>query len=552
MIVEELIAKLGFKFDDTNLKKFDSGMQNAKKLLSGLAVVAGGYAVAMLKSTEAMAEQNDILGKQAETLGITTAELQSFQYAAELGGASSSDMSSSLENLGRVASQASRGIGAGVETFGLLGISVNDANGNVKSSTSLMSELSDKISKLSSQSEKLEFLQNLGVSNKLLLTLNQGAKELNKQREEAKKLGFLLSPEDTKNAADFNDALLKVHKVMKGLTSQIATKSMPIITKLMTQFKVWFINNKKIIQQNITKFLENMNKVLGGVWAVIKRVSSAINSIARAFGGWEKTIKVVGSALLVLNAKALILPITLIAIGVAVGLLLEDLISYYNGSDSAIGDLAKKHEFLKKALEALRQILKQVADGWTLIFTKGGDALDGLGIYIKSIGKHIFDFMIAPLNAVLKLINKVTGSDLEIKNPLDGGYDAVGEDAKDIKDSVKNYLLNPTDVKETQDNRNFLNPSTGGEDSFFNALKNFLNPSTGGFTTPQMVPVQTRAFTTNNSTTTAPMNFHANITVNGGNGDGKTIGADISSQLDTWFKSTNKKAQNNLRGAIAR
>lgn len=518
MIVEELVAKLGFKFDDTNLKKFDSGMQNAKKLLGGLAIAAGGYAVAMLKSTEAIAEQNDILGKQAETLGITTAELQSFQYAAELGGASSSDMSSSLENLGRVASQASRGIGAGVETFGLLGISVNDANGNVKSSTQLMSELSGKISKLSSQSEKLEFLQNLGVSNKLLLTLNQGVEELNKQRAEAKKLGFLLSPEDVKNAANFNDALLKVHKVINGLTSHIATKSMPIITKLMTQFKIWFINNKKIIQQNITKFLENMNKVLGGVWTVVKRVSSAINSIAQAFGGWEKTITAVGAALLILNAKALILPITLIAIGVAVGLLLEDLIAYYNGADSAIGDLAKKHEFLKIALEALRQILEQVADGWTLILTKGSDALDGLKIYIKSIGKHIFDFMVAPLNSVLKLIDKVSGSDLEIKNPLDGGYDAVGKDTS----------------------------------SFLDSVKSFFNPSTGGFTTPQMTPLQTRAFTTNNSTTTAPMSFNANITVNGAGGDGKATGKDISAQLDTWFKSTNKKAQSNLRGAVVR
>ena len=518
MIVEELVAKLGFKFDDTNLKKFDNGMQNAKKLLSGLAVAASGYAVAMLKSTEAIAEQNDILGKQAETLGIATSELQSYQYAAELGGASSSDMSSSLENLGRVASQASRGIGAGVETFGLLGISVNDVNGNVKSSTVLMGELSDKISKLSSQSEKLEFLQNLGVSNNLLLTLNQGVGALNKQRAEAKKLGFLLSKEDVKNAANFNDALLKVHKVIKGLTSEIATKSMPIITKLMTQFKVWFTNNKKIIQQNITKFLENMNKVLSGVWTVVKRVSSAINSIAQAFGGWEKTISAVGASLLVLNAKALILPITLIAIGTAVGLLLEDLIAYYNGADSAIGDLAKKHEFLKIALEALRQILKQVADGWDLIFKHGEDALDGLKIYLKSIGKHIFDFMVAPLNSVLKLIDKISGSDLEIKNPLDNGYDAVGKDTSNFLDSIKN----------------------------------FFNLSTGGFTTPQMTPLQTSAFTTNNSTVSTPMNFNANITVNGAGGAGKTIGKDISAQLDTWFRSTNKKAQSNLRGAVVR
>ena len=128
MVVEELVALLGFEFDDKDLKKFDEGMNGAKKLLIGVGTVAVASAGAIFAFTKSIAETNDALGKQAQLLGMSTAELQAWQFAAELGGSSAQAMSSSLENIGKKASEAARGTGAGVEVFGMLGISVTDAN----------------------------------------------------------------------------------------------------------------------------------------------------------------------------------------------------------------------------------------------------------------------------------------------------------------------------------------------------------------------------------------------------------------------------------------
>jgi len=521
MIVEELLAKLGFEFDDKDLQKFEKGIGNATKILAGAAAVATAYAGAMFKLTENVAENNDKIGKQAQMLGISAEELQSLTYAAEIGGASAGEMASSLENLSKTASQAARGIGGGVETFAMLGISVTDANGRIKDSSTLMMELSDRISRMKDTSQKIEFLNNLGVSSNLLLTLNQGMAELNRQKREAKELGYFLTQKDVQNAADFNDSLLRVGKVVDGLNNMITAKAMPAITEMMESFTQWYKNNKKLIEQNVTEFVDKLSSALRATWRIAKRVWSVVNSLAKAMGGWKIVILSLGAAFMALNARALMIPLLVAAIGVALFLLVEDLQKYYDKQDSWFGDMAKKHKWVAISLEALRQILKQVSDGWELVFTSGDKAFDGFIIYVKSIGKHIIDFMITPLNQVLGLIDKIAGTDFTIKNPLADTYDAVGEDFKSMFESIKDYII-PND--------------------------------SGGFATPNSyitTPAQAAAISTRNSMTSSAT-FEANITVNSNGGDGKQIAQSIKGQMDSWFRDLNKKTLNNLKTGVER
>jgi len=94
MKVAEVFAELGFNFDKKNLDKFESGMKDAAKTLAKVAVGVGVLGVGIFAFTKKIAGTNDELGKLSERLGITTAELQSWQYSAELGGASAQSMSS--------------------------------------------------------------------------------------------------------------------------------------------------------------------------------------------------------------------------------------------------------------------------------------------------------------------------------------------------------------------------------------------------------------------------------------------------------------------------
>ena len=186
MKVAELVGVLGFEFDDKDLKKFDAGMKTAVKTVTIATTAMAALAAGTFAFVSKIAQTNDEIGKMSERLGVSTEELQSWGFAAELGGSSSEAMASSLQNVSTNLSQAARGIGAGVEVFGILGISATDATGKVKNANVAMEEIADRVSNLGTQAEKLEFLQKLGISADLLLTLDQGSAALRRQRLEEK------------------------------------------------------------------------------------------------------------------------------------------------------------------------------------------------------------------------------------------------------------------------------------------------------------------------------------------------------------------------------
>lgn len=406
-VIENLITKLSFEFDEDKLEKFDGFVKSAVKGLTALVGVATGTAVAIFAFTKKIAESNDELGKFAERTGIDIKALQELGYVAELNGGSIDSMNSSLENLSRIASESARGIGAGVEVFGMLGVSVTDAKGKIKDADNLLDSVSDAISGLGSQAEKLEFAQKLGIGGDLLLAIQQGSKAIREQRKEARELGFIIDKDAAASAEIFNDQLLRMQKVIAGVASTIGTKLMKQFSPIIGKFLSWFKVNKAIIQQNLTAFLDKAVITIRGIFNVLSRVVSMVTSLINAMGGLKNTIIAVTGVLLAMNATALLMPILIIAASASILLMLEDIIIYAEGGESAIGKLVEKNLMLKNILDGILQLLGMIVDGWTLIFTKGDEALEGLIMMLKDVGRSITDFFLNPLNKALDLVKKI-------------------------------------------------------------------------------------------------------------------------------------------------
>lgn len=410
-IIDSLVATLSFDFDDKALKQFNEGMENATKTIAVVAAGAAAAGAAIFAFTSKIAEQNDAIGKLSQTIGVTAQTINELGFVAQLNGGSINSMNSSLENLNKTASEAARGTGAGVEAFGLLGVSVTDTNGQLKEADSLLLDVADAVSKLSSQSEKLELLSKLGIDSSLLLTIEQGSEAIRQQRKEVEALGFVLDKEATARAADFNDAMLRVKTVVNGVTSAIGTKLMKQITPMINAFLEWFKVNKELIKQNLSEFFSKLTTVVNSLFGIGVRVVTVVNKIVEAFGGWQIAISTVAVAMTALNARVLLLPALILAAGAAIFLLIEDLVAFAEGADSQIGKLAERFPLIGKAAEALIEIFKMVRNGWSLIFTDGEKALEGLGILIKDIGANIYNFLINPINKAIGLINKIPGVD---------------------------------------------------------------------------------------------------------------------------------------------
>ncbi|RLB89589.1 MAG: hypothetical protein DRH26_11250 [Deltaproteobacteria bacterium] len=408
-VIENLITKLTFDFDDKKLEEFDKFLGTAAKGLAAIVAGATAAATAIFLFTRKIAESNDELLKFAMRTGIDIKALQELGYVAELNGASIDSMNSSLENLLRVASEASRGMGAGVEVFGMLGISVTDANGRIKEADVLLNDVSDAISRLSTQAERLEFAQKLGIGPDLLLAIQQGSEAIRRQRQEAKELGFVIDQDAGKAAADFVDEQLRLKRVISGVANAIGTRFIKQFNKLNGAFVQWFKNNKELIQQNISLFLDKVIYNIKIVFTVVSRVVGIITSLVSAMGGLKNTIIVVTGLLLAMNASALLMPILITVVAAAILLLLEDIITFAKGGDSAIGQLANRFPALDKILRGMLKILAKIKEGWVLIFTEGDVALEGMILLIKNMGKAVTDFFLNPINKVIDLMNKIPG-----------------------------------------------------------------------------------------------------------------------------------------------
>lgn len=441
-VIENLITKLSFDFDEKKLKKFDDAIATAEKGLLIIIGAAGAAAISIFSFTKSIAISNDELGKFSEKIGVDLTALQELGYVAELNGGSIDSMNSSLGNLSRMASEAARGVGAGVEAFGILGISVTDAEGQIKTADDLLYDVSDAIKKLGTQAEKLELTQKLGIGEDLLLSIQSGSEAIRQQRKEAQELGFTINKDATKSAADFNDELLRITKIITGLINVIGIKLMKQITPVIKLFVNWFKANKAIIQQDIITFFDKTVIIIRGVFNVVSRVVGVVLSLVSAMGGWKNSILAVTGLLLTMNASALLMPILVIAAGAGILLVLEDIIKFAENGDSVIGKLAEKFPILDAALRTMLDLLKLIPAGWSLIFSSGTEAFEGLMMMIKDIGISIKTYIFDNINKAIKLINKTIGYMNKIPGVNIGMIGGLGNKENNIINNKENNTIN--------------------------------------------------------------------------------------------------------------
>ncbi len=390
-VIENLITKLSFDYDQKNISKFNEGITTAVKSLA--AVVAGvtaavaGIAVFTTKTAAVI----DEVGKLSEITGVNVEALQELGYVAELNGSSVEAMNGTLRDLSRITSEASRGLGEGVEVFGMLGLSATDAEGKVKGADAMLMEISDSLSKLGSQAEKLEFAQKLGIGPELLLSIQGGSEALEKQRQQARDLGFIYGKELTKTAAEYNDRMLDVRRVLEGIGNTISGKLMKRSTEFFKIILKWIDANKALIKLRLEQFFEGLAKAINIVTNVAVRIYNIITGLVEAMGGWKNAIIAVTAVWMALNATALLFPLIIVAAAAGILLLIEDIQKFAEGGDSALGALIEKFPALEEPIRFLIWYLGQAWDALLRILS--GETWDQLKFIFNDLKNEVIEFI---------------------------------------------------------------------------------------------------------------------------------------------------------------
>lgn len=166
--------------------------------------------------------------------GIATDKLQEYMYAAELVDVSTDTLTKSMAKQIKSMKSATDGSKTMVAAYDALGVSVTDANGNLRDSDTVYWELIDALGAVENETERDALAMTiLGKSAQELNPLIEaGSQRMQELGEEAQNAGYVLSNDmlAAYGALDDNLQYLKVNA--EGAKNALGTVLLPVLTEL--------------------------------------------------------------------------------------------------------------------------------------------------------------------------------------------------------------------------------------------------------------------------------------------------------------------------------
>ena len=218
-----------------NVCKATAAAMTAAFAAVAAAAVAG--AKALVEMTTAGAAYADTVLTESTVTGIATDKLQEYMYAAELVDVSTETLTKSMAKNIKSMQSAADGSAAYAEAYDKLGISVTDANGNLRDSEEVYWEIIDSLGKIENETERdAVAMQILGKSAQELNPLiEQGAARMAELGEQAHAAGYVVSDEMLNAYGALDDQLQYLNVGATAAKNALGTVLLPILTDLATE-----------------------------------------------------------------------------------------------------------------------------------------------------------------------------------------------------------------------------------------------------------------------------------------------------------------------------
>jgi Phage-related minor tail protein len=272
------------------LEKFGKNL-GAVAAVAAAAFVAAGAAIAVsLKST---IDDIDKLAKTSEKIGVPVEELSALQHAANLADVEMSTLSTSMVRLSKNMVEAAGDIDSkAAKAFEALGIQVKNTDGTLKSTSTILSEVSQKFAGYEDSAEKTALAVALfgKAGAEMIPLLNQGATGLAAAAAEAKKFGLIVSTEAARAAQEFNDNLDRLAAINKGIWIKITSEALPALEGLSTALVAVASDSK------------TMEVAIGAIRTVITGLALVIVNVSAGFVQFVRDVQFTIDALKALGA----------------------------------------------------------------------------------------------------------------------------------------------------------------------------------------------------------------------------------------------------------
>lgn len=364
--IDEFVIAVGVdaKNVQKGIKKVTSMLEASTKVWVSL---FSSFTIAAAAAFGQYTQEAEKLGKKAKDIGIGVGALNALELAADRAGGSAEELEKDMKRL------------------------ADETGGNAYGALLELAQAADEMG----EAEFVPYAEALGISKTTIDLTKSGTLALKDQMHAMKEMG-LLTAQDAKNAEAFNRNMKDLWQTFRGIMNIIFRSVLPGFNKVLDWFKRAIIDLRK-------------HDVL------IKAFFIGLATIITAL---------VIPAFAKLAAAMLLNPITwLIAMVAALALVIEDLVVWCEGGESALADLWKEifgnPDNAKEAWETVKQ---SVVDFFTAINEYLPTATDfwrGFVIVVKNLAN--------PLIALIGIFETVKNAWDMLTNALKVGIDWLTE-----------------------------------------------------------------------------------------------------------------------------
>jgi hypothetical protein len=271
----------GLKQAQSSLDKFGENVARTGLAMgAALATALAGVGLAV----KGAINEADKLGKMAQSVGVPVEELSRLKHAADLSGVSIESLGKGFGRLSKNMMEAATDAkGTAAQAFAAIGVSVKNADGTLKSSSQIMTELAGKFAVMKDGAGKTALAMALfgRAGAELIPMLNLGKQGLAEMLAEADELGIVIDSKTARAAEAFNDNLTRMSKITSGIVMKVTAEMLPAFLQF-SQVLLETAKNQDMMKaaaEGLTSFLRGAVEVVLTVVVVFKRLGAEIAAV---------------------------------------------------------------------------------------------------------------------------------------------------------------------------------------------------------------------------------------------------------------------------------
>lgn len=404
----------------------------------GISTAAGGALAGLAGMAYKSVTAADELVTLSKQTGIATDELQKMKYASDLVDVSVEEITGAMTKMKKNMASTSKDTQA---AFAQIGVSVTDANGQLRNTTDVFYEVLQGLSGIKNETERdIVAMQLFGKSaDQLAGIIDDGGESLKSLGQEAQDLGLIMSEDTLSSLNDVNDSIDKLKAKANGEIAQSGAKAMealmPVFEKVLDAMSkaLDYIGS---LDADQIKMIATLLAVVASISPVAKAISNVTGLISTLTGTVIPKViticgKLTGTVLPKVMSVLKMFPglgitaaiIALVALIATKGdeiqkivnkvcdfvkNLLNNLMNWLNNHGlNVLGSFVKTIigliDNLKSILNGIIDFIRGVFTGdWKRAWSGVVEILTGLFGGIKTLLK-------APINAVIGMINGIIG-----------------------------------------------------------------------------------------------------------------------------------------------